>query len=161
MIRIDATTDPVIAALARAAAELDDLTELMAGIGEEMLLRTDQNFLTGTAPDGTAWAPRSQTTLDAYARRGETGIGTLRLTDTMRTTISYEFGSDHVDWGSNAIQAAVMQFGAAQGAFGSAANGAPIPWGDIPARPFLGVGPEDEVAILTVIEEYLDALLPD
>ncbi|WP_375257478.1 phage virion morphogenesis protein [Citreimonas sp.] len=92
MIRIEANTDPIIAALARAAAEMDDLTPLMQDIGEEMLARTDQNFLTGTAPDGTPWAPRSQATLDAYARRNPpvSGIGTLRLTDTMRKTIAYE-----------------------------------------------------------------------
>ncbi|SDY55280.1 phage virion morphogenesis protein [Citreimonas salinaria] len=161
MIRIDASTDPIIAALSRAAAELDDLTPLMVDIGEEMLSRTDQNFLTATAPDGTPWAPRSQTTLDAYARRNPpvTGIGTLRLTDTMRKTINYEAGPGHVDWGSNAIQAAVMQFGAAKGAFGTTARGSSIPWGAIPARPFVGVGPDDETAILAVIGDWLESLL--
>ena len=30
-----------------------------------------------------------------------------------------------------------------------------IPWGDIPARPFLGVGPTDRENILETITEYL------
>ena len=159
MIRTDVTSAPILAALEQVAAELEDMTDLMADIGEQMLHQTDQNFLTGTAPDGTAWAPRSQTTLDAYAARGESGIGTLRLTDTMRQTISYEPGSNYVDWGSNAIQAAVMQFGAPQGSLGTASNGSPVPWGDIPARPYVGIGPDDETAILETIEEWLQRLI--
>jgi rhamnose transport system permease protein len=47
-------------------------------------------------------------------------------------------GPDHAGVASPAIYGAVMQFGAAQGAFGTTARGAPIPWGSIPARPFLG-----------------------
>ena len=54
------------------------------------------------------------------------------------------------------IYAAVMQLGAAQGEFGARIgkdkNG---PWGDIPARPFLGVGPTDRENILETITEYL------
>jgi phage gpG-like protein len=31
-----------------------------------------------------------------------------------------------------------------------------IPWGAIPARPYLGVGQEDRDAIVATIEEYLE-----
>lgn len=57
--------------------------------------------------------------------------------------------------GSNLIYAAVQQFGAGKGQFGNMANGSPIPWGNIPARPFLGISPEDETNILALIADFI------
>ncbi|WP_300534919.1 phage virion morphogenesis protein [uncultured Mameliella sp.] len=171
MITVDVTTDTLRPALAEAEQALSDLTPLLQDIGELMVERTKGNFKTGTAPDGTAWAPRSQTTLDAYAARGDTPKGgpLVGVTRALSTTIAYEVAPGHVDWGSNMIYAAVMQFGAAQGQFGARIgkdkNGRDffmtIPWGDIPARPFVGIGPEDENAILDTIEDYLQDLIED
>lgn len=162
-ITIDVTTDTLTPALRRAAAALDDLTPLMQSIGRLMVERTKENFKTGTGPDGTAWAPRSQTTLDAYAARGDTPKGgpLVGVTRALSTTIAYEADPAGVSWGSNMIYAAVMQFGAAQGAFGKTSRGGPIPWGDIPARPYLGIGAEDQTAILETIEDYLQGLIDD
>lgn len=158
MIRVDVTTDQVSRAFLALAGAVDDLTPLMQDVGEYLLTSTKDNFASGTAPDGTGWAPRSQTTLDAYAARGDKPKGgpLVGVTRALSATIAYEAGSDHVDWGSNMIYAAVMQFGAAKGAFGIAANGSSIPWGTIPARPFLGIGPEDEANILDIVAEYLE-----
>lgn len=163
MITVDVTTDTLRPALAEAEQALSDLTPLLQDIGELMVERTKGNFKTGTAPDGTAWAPRSQATLDAYAARGDTPKGgpLVGVTRALSTTIAYEVAPGHVDWGSNMIYAAVMQFGAAQGQFGTTSRGASIPWGDIPARPFVGIGPEDENAILDTIEDYLQDLIED
>ena len=58
--------------------------------------------------------------------------------------------------GTNKVQSAVMQFGAAKGAFGTAANNTSIPWGNIPARPFLGISAEDRQTIAITIEEWLE-----
>lgn len=163
IISIDVTTDTLTPALRRAAEALEDLTPLMQDIGELMVERTKDNFKTGTGPDGTAWAPRSQVTLDAYARRGDTPKGgpLVGVTRALSTTIAYEADAAGVSWGSNMIYAAVMQFGAAQGAFGKTSRGGPIPWGDIPARPYLGIGAEDQTAILETIEDYLQGLIDD
>lgn len=174
MIEIDVTTDTLRPKLSEAQKALADLTPLLQDIGDLMIGRTEDNFISGTAPDGTPWAPRSQTTIDAYSRRKppvSPVAGVLRLTDTLKQSITYEVGSDHVDWGpsSATIYGAVMQFGAAQGQFGARIgkdkNGRDffmtIPWGDIPARPFVGIGPEDETAILETIEDYLQDLVDD
>lgn len=161
MITIDVTTDTLRPALAEAQRALADLTPLMQEVGDLMVYRTEENFTAGTAPDGTAWAPRSQTTLDAYAARGKMPQGgpLVGVSKMLSEQISYEADPTGVDWGSNMIYAAVMQFGAAQGAFGKTSRGGPIPWGDIPARPYLGVGPEDETAILETIEDYLQGIV--
>lgn len=170
MIRIEVTTDEIGAALERLAASYADMSDLMDLLGDHMVQRTKANIDEGKSPDGTVFAPRSQTTLDAYARAKPTPKvpvgGPLKLTGDMRDGISFEAGTDFVDWGSGAIQAAVMQFGAEQGQFGARIgkdkNGRDffmtIPWGDIPARPFLGIGSEDEPVILEMIEEYFEAV---
>lgn len=160
MLRIDQNLDPLIAALTRASDRLGDLTDVMDDIGNEMLESTLDNFRKQESPDGNPWAAKSQATLDHYARTRSTyDLRPLHLDGSLSSDISVARGPDFVEWGSSAIQAAVMQFGATKGEFGNAANGSPIPWGDIPARPFLGIGPEDETAILATIEEWLSGLL--
>jgi phage virion morphogenesis protein len=171
MIRVDVTTDDLSLALAGLGEAYSDLTELMQTIGDDMVNSTEENFKEGRDPDGTPWAPRSPVTLAQYAARGEKPKGgpLVGVSKALSGTISYEARSDGVEWGSNMIYAAVMQFGAKQGAFGARIgkdkNGRDyfmtMPWGDIPARPFLGIGTEDEKAILEAIEDYLkDAAQP-
>jgi len=157
MITVQVTTDEITAALTRAADALDDLDPLLRDIGEYLVRATNEGFVQGQAPDGTPWASRSQATLDAYRARGDTpGPGPLiGPSRSLSTTISYEVEGDAITWGSNMIYAAVMQMGATRGQFGSTSRGSPIPWGDIPPRPFLGVGPEDEAAILDIVAEAL------
>ena len=57
--------------------------------------------------------------------------------------------------GTNVVYAATHQFGATRGAFGTTSRGNPIPWGDIPARLFLGVNPETERSILDILRRHL------
>lgn len=160
MITIEIKDDAIAEALARVAAALTDMRPVMDDMGEYLVRSTKQRFPESIAPDGTPWAPKSPATIEAYQRRGDPVsfrplIGPTRA---LSTTISHEAGSDFVRWGSNRIQAAVMQFGAAEGAFGRMANGSPIPWGAIPARPFLGLSEQDRTAILDIVEEWLDGV---
>ena len=159
MITIEVDDEVAARALARMASAASDATEPMTGFAEYWLQATKDRVLRGLTPDGLAFAPRSQTTLAAYAARGLAPVGgPLRLTDTMRGQIWQQSGPDFAEIGSNAIQAAVMQFGAAKGAFGTTTRGASIPWGNIPARPFLGFGDEDRTALIEEIEEWLQRL---
>jgi len=73
----------------------------------------------------------------------------------LSTQIHYRAGQASVEVGSSMEYSAVQQFGAQKGAFGSTKRGAPIPWGDIPARPFLGLSGSDKAAILDIISGYL------
>ena len=145
------------AVFAELAARMTDMTPVMEDIGEIMIESTRQNFAESSSADGIPWAPKSQATMDAYAARGDSVsaaplIGPSR---TLSTTIFSQPSSSSIRWGSNLIQAGVMQFGAAKGEFGTASNGSPIPWGDIPARPFIGVGEEDERQIIEKVEDWL------
>jgi phage gpG-like protein len=60
-----------------------------------------------------------------------------------------------VEVGSSLEYAAVQQFGARQGQLGRTRRGAPIPWGDIPPRPFLGLSAADRQEILGILAEHL------
>lgn len=84
---------------------------------------------------------------------------------------------DGVEVGSNLIYAAVQQFGAKMGEFGrysqvsrwrkfgdkdfrkyaGTVKGFPIPWGDIPARPFLGLSTDDADNVLSIVGRFLAA----
>ena len=47
------------------------------------------------------------------------------------------------------------QFGAEKGAFGATSRGTPIPWGDIPARPFLGLSADDRDGVRDRILDFI------
>ena len=61
--------------------------------------------------------------------------------------------------GSGRVYAGTHQFGAKRGAFGRTAKGGPIPWGDIPARPFLGLSDADANEITALVAGYLASKL--
>lgn len=57
------------------------------------------------------------------------------------------------------IYAGSQQFGAAKGSFGNTKRGSPIPWGDIPAREFLGLSDEDRHEVSGIVTDYFLAAL--
>ena len=162
MLRVELKSDEIFAALDRLAGKLDDMSPAMADVGEYLLESTEERFDRGVAPDGSAWAPKSQTTIDAYTRRGQAvdrrplwgpGEG-VRLA----RSFHYASGPSFVEIGTNAIQSAVMNFEAKKGAFGQTKRGSSIPWGDIPARPFLGLSETDQENIVELVEEWLEEI---
>ena len=144
----------VVEALNRIASRSCDMTPVMRDIGEHLLNTTRQRFTDEEGPDGTPWAPLSETTTHRKHRNADkilTESGALR-----GHGLAYQARRDQVEVGSPLVYAGTYQFGAERGAFGSTAKGAPIPWGDIPARPFLGVSGDDEGAILRILSEHLE-----
>lgn len=160
MIRVALTEDEVTAALERLLRSLTNPTPVMQDIGELMVRSTKLRFTEGRSPEGAAWLPKSAATLAAYQARGDRMDfrPLFGPSGRLSSEIFYEVGSEgsSVEIGSSLIYAAVMQFGAAQGAFGTTSRGGPIPWGPIPARPFLGVSEEDRTNILATIDEWLE-----
>ncbi|MFN4089977.1 MAG: phage virion morphogenesis protein [Alphaproteobacteria bacterium] len=156
MIEIEFDDGGVAAGLDRLGGLLDDLTPVMQEIGEYMTEATKRRFREGTGPDGIAWAAKSAATLAAYSRRGERQDPRPLWgpTGMLAAQIFHEAGPDRVEVGSNRIYAAMMQFGGTKAAF-------PHLWGDIPARPFLGLSEDDRAAILEAIDIALGAALGD
>lgn len=147
---------------AQVTAHLADPRLLMQDIGEQQIAATRARFLAGLAPDGSVWAPKSPATLAAQAARGApVDDRPLIAGGTLHRTLNYQVSADgqSVAIGSNQIYAAVQHFGAAKGAFGTDTRGRSIPWGDIPARPYLGLSDQDRTDIAAIITEWLESAL--
>lgn len=157
MFELVFTNDQLSPALNRLGAGLDDMTPAMQALAELWLVSTQDRVERGEQPDGAPLAPRSPVTLERYAAQGFSFGRPLNRSGEMRQQLATESGPDFFRIGSNAIQAAVMQFGASKGSSGSTSRGGPIPWGDIPARPFLGVSEEDEINFLAELSEWLES----
>ena len=142
-------------------------------ISELLVDSTKQRFRTSTAPDGSRWAPNTPTTLfaqlsrfsgsfkkdGALSAKGSRRAGNKKPligeSKALSTEINARPVSDSIiEIGSPVEYAAVHQFGAKKGAFGRTKRGAPIPWGDIPARPFLGISDEDSDMIRNVLLDF-------
>ena len=156
----------------RAAGE--DLSPALMAIGEALAESTKRRFETSTSPDGQRWAENSDVTLFRYLARfsksfrsdgGLTQKGAARLgakkpligeSKSLSTMIVWQLvARDAVAIGSPMEYAGVQQFGAEKGEFGRTKRGAPIPWGNIPARPFVGVSRDDDETIADIVRDYL------
>lgn len=142
----------VLSALDRIVHTASDLTPVMQEIGEVLVESTKRRFAQGRAPDGAPWAPNRPSTL-ARKRDPRPLIGESRR---LSNEIFPRAGRDFVEVGSALEYSAVQQFGARKGQFGRTRRGAPIPWGTITARPFVGLSDEDRRNIIDIVLEALD-----
>lgn len=151
----------VTQAIRAASEQIEDMTPIFQDVVEYMIGATRKRFATGTAPDGSPWAPKKQTTLDRYKRLGY-GRLPKPLVGASKRLGREIFGQATATGaviGSALIYSRVMQEGAGKGEFGADRRGRPIPWGNIPARVFLGISGDDEAAILDIIDEHLEGKL--
>lgn len=160
-IKVEVNDAEVTAALREIEKRLTDMTPVFDVLGDLLEDSTEKRFDEGVSPEGIPWAPKSQATIDAYVKRGLTvsskplhgpNLDTLPL----RKSFFHEASRDQLLLGTNKIQASVMHHGAAKGAFGQTSRGASIPWGTIPARPFVGISDTDRTGIIATIEEWLE-----
>lgn len=112
---------------------------------------------------GEAWAPLSEVTLKQRERSGHVGAGGARKLQRSRNllgSILADVDESTAVVGTNLIYATTQHFGAKRGEFGrgnfkTKAGSFPIPWGDIPARPFFGVAPAHEQHIVDLISDHI------
>ena len=171
----------VHAALASLIERVEKPRPVLQQIGEGIIERAKQRFPASTGPDGQRWASNSRATIEAFiAKRG--GIGKRgKITKKgigLATSKKPLIGESHdlsrqfhlqvsdgsVSVANTMIYAAIQQFGAKKGEFGSGKKRRfPIPWGDIPARPFMPIHADgslynsDRDAILADLNRYFDA----
>ena len=156
----------VRAALNRLLRAGNDLTPVMRAIAGHLEADVEQAFARQTAPDGTAWAKLKPSTVARRKKKGKGATPILEQSGNLLRSITSDYDATSAIVGTNLVYAATHQFGAKKGEFDplaqlSAAPGirslrrAPIPWGDIPARPFLGVSDADRANILDTINRHL------
>lgn len=151
MIRIQIDDRAVLDALRRLQAAGADLRPALYDIGEYLIFSTKRRFGEGKAPDGTPWAPNRPATL-ARKRGSKPLIGESKR---LGNEFDYLIGANRLEFGSSVEYAAVQQLGARKGQFGTTRRGSPIPWGNIPARPFLGLSDADSNKVTEILNEYL------
>lgn len=172
MIKIKLDDSAVLAALAQLKSSVQNTRPAMADIGEYLIESTHQRFEKGEGPDGEKWAANKESTIlqmlskkkGNYKKKGGRSAQGRRRAGNKKPLIGEtkqlknvhkEVTDDTVKIGSSRIYAAVQQFGASKGEFGKTKRGAPIPWGDIPARPYLGISDDDRSVILDILSDYL------
>lgn len=179
-ITVELDNARVLAVLDRIAAGVSNPAPLLKAWGEDLVESTKQRFASSTAPDGSAWPTNSQATFDAYlakfsgsyskegkrtgtkkgflnkdgrlAAKGVSAVAgkkpLIGLGKTLSTTIYYRVEGDTLYVGSPEKYAAMQQFGGSKADF-------PNLWGDIPARPFLGLSDQDVAMIESTAADYL------
>jgi phage gpG-like protein len=155
MFTITITDASAIDAFNRLIAFGESPQPALKSIGEKMLEFTKARFESSTDPYGNPWAPNADTTLrkalhgrsKSFTKKGKLskrGLDYLAGKKPLigeSKSLSTQFnptviGDNLVTVSSPMVYAATQQFGAKQGQFGRGKRNHPIPWGDIPARPF-------------------------
>lgn len=152
--------------------QIDQLAYETGALIEDQTKRRISDEKTG--PDGTPWAPWSASYAALVAEGADAGARSLLIWHNhLLTSIqNYSTGATAIV-GSNLVYARVMQDGAAQGEFGGAIGRTrptekqpksrdyyfPIPWGDIPARPYLGLSADNRIEITDLVVDRLEELL--
>lgn len=171
-VRLQVKTDlDVISRLLQdLTGRLQDLTPVMRDIGEIILEHIKTNFRHGTAPDGTPWKPSQR----ALREGGKTLIDSSIL----RNSFHAQADRRSVLVGTADVRAITHQFGVPAGAYGTIqvavrehfrrrAGREPVrvrthtrrqrlPWGTIPARPFM---PDSDNLPTTVIDDIRESVL--
>jgi phage virion morphogenesis protein len=157
----------VMAALQRIRARTENLGPVLKAIGEDLVGSTKQRFATATSPDGTPWARNSDVTISRYlglssanfkkdgslSKKGEARLAGKKPltgeTGALGQQIHYQVNGNVLEVGSTMEYAAMQQFGGKRSDF-------PNLWGDIPARPFLGLSEQDISGINETVLDYLE-----
>ncbi len=147
-------------ALAQLAAASVDMTGPMESIGSALVDGARARIgTTNVTPEGAAWQPSQR----ALATGGKTLLASAALLDGINA-----WASPHqVVVGTNTPYAAVHQFGAATGSLGvwvgndkhGREKTVLSPWGDIAARPYLGISDEEETTIVELIHDYYGEII--
>lgn len=149
MIQIQVNDAPVITALEALRTRMEHANDALDTVGNTIVEHVRLGFTESADPYGTPWLPLKN-------RQGQP----LRDTGRLMNSITHRVTGNAVEIGTNVLYAPTHQFGAKQGAFGRTKRNGPIPWGDIPARPFFpdevrGLPQDWQASILDVLGPYI------
>jgi phage virion morphogenesis protein len=151
--------------LANASLNAADRGRLLQSIGVEMEAQTQERFDTQKSPDGDSWKALAQKTRNYYASQGWAARSILVGEGTLRDSVTSEIqgGAWSVLVGATMEYAAVHQFGAKITPKSAKTLFVPgygmLKKVTIPARPYLGVSPDDTKAIETAVANFLEGII--
>ena len=131
----------------------------MRDIAAALEAAVSDSFTSEQSPAGDPWADLSHHTKIRRAKNKKWPGQILQVSGRLVNSITSRYDSFSAQAGTNLAYAPTHQFGAAKGEFGSTRRGHPIPFGDIPARPFLGRSQDLDEDILDALNRHFqDAL---
>lgn len=147
--QVQRTLDNLIKRVENTGPVMREVADVLADASERAF-RDEADPVTGAL-----WDPLSAVTIALRPQRA--GGQILQDSGIMAASIVTDYGENFAAIGTNHPAAPTHFFGARQGQYGKTSRGGPIPWGDIPARRFMGVGPTDEEDILDIASRHLAA----
>lgn len=152
MTTITLDSSQVTHALNQLSQRVTNMQPTMVAIGESIASNVDLTFRDAQDPYGNPWAELSPVTV---AKRRNASSKPLNDTGRLKASITKNASQFEVTVGTNTIYAPTHQFGAAKSEYAPG-----VPWGDVPARPFLptnGLPPLWEQDILNIIRRHLES----
>ena len=140
--------DGLEARIRRLALGLSDTRPLLEALGAELESQTRRRIESErTSPIGEPWPEWS----DGYAKTRHANQDLLQGGGGLLDSIQSAVRPDLVETGLNLVYAAIHQFGGEPG----------MPPGPaaVPAREYLGIGPENEIELDAVLDKWADRIL--
>lgn len=130
------------AALKGVEFEASDRRRLTKALGVELEDQTKGRFDVKESPEGDPWKAISDAHQEYLDSRFPGHDAPLVVSGGLRDSVESQTSEWAVLTGATKVYAAVHQFG----------------WSEknIPERPYLGIGPEDEEALTGIVEDFLD-----
>jgi len=126
--------------------------KMLDQVGEASVREVKQHFINQKSPEGVPWKPSKRALADPSR---PTLLHTLKLLN----SITYVNFGGQVEIGTPDIRAGTLNFGARRGQYGAMRNGTPIPFGNIPARKFIGVSPKNVAQVRDIVNGFLRSRL--
>lgn len=180
LLEIEFRDEQVEALLQNIERKFQNLKPALSVIGEIVRTSVERNFEVGGRPG--KWKEPAPATIEQRVKKKKWPGQVLVQSARLKKSINFDVEKDKVTIGSNIRYSALHQFGAKRGEFGTissqvkthfrklskgkAGDGEKkvkvkghtrkqkIPWGDIPARPFLEIQDEDWKEMTRAIEEH-------
>lgn len=149
-VTLDINDHEVMQALQRLAVYSQHLQPTLDAIGSTVANSILLNFREQHDPDGNPWQPLSEVTKEKRRQGSGSGLQILRDTGALAGSITHNASDYAVEIGTDLAYANMMQFGGTKAQF-------PHLWGDIPARPFIGLSEDDLTVILSIINHSLES----
>lgn len=138
MIKITLDDTQATQQLQAIARQLKQPRKLYGVLGETVKKIHNERFKQEVDPEGNKWQPLSPRTQALKANRGKS-LKILRQDGYLSDRTAYNYNDERLEFGSDAKYARLHQFG------GKAGRGKKVA---IPARPWLGIGRNDEQKLL-------------
>jgi len=129
----------------RMGGAIADMRPIMRPFGEYMILETEERFQKEESPDGTAWQPLSEVTIEMKEANNDIDK-ILQAQGNLLLSIVPEALKDGVKISTNRVYAAIHQFGGRAGRAHKVA---------IPARPFLGFNDADVREFTETVKDWI------